>query len=303
MARHNILLLYGAVWKKPEIRINNDTGEPIFGVMYITILRGYRSIKDGKKYTRRDHPPVITTNPAILHKMQDLDVNDIVMLKGTFATKNLKKNSFCTHCKENDVMTKNTVNGTMAYVNPIHLRKICHYADQEQAVKDLNDNKEISNQAYALGTLVRDPKQFKTKYGLVITQYQIALNRKYKTRTDPPEIRTDYPWVKSYGEQAAEDRIRLRTGSIVYIDGIIQARTVERRMTCSCCGKEYKWQDKTMEFVPYEMEYMPGTFYTDDDIEKMHNQKLADILSTLFTSKEVDDDVAEEERSLEDEKY
>ena len=79
----------------------------------------------------------------------------------------------------------------------------------EEALQYLSTVREISNQDYILGTLCRDPKKISPKEGLIVTQYQIALNRKYFIRSDPPSIKTDYPWVKSYGENAISDRKKL----------------------------------------------------------------------------------------------
>ena len=292
MARHNIAFLYAQVYKKPEFKLNRETGEPEYGMMYLTVLRGYRDVKDGKLYTKQDHPMVMTKEPTILQQMVELNENDIVLVKGTIASKNIRKGSFCpdeTCLDENGNRTKNIVDGLLMYINPIYMQKICSFESKGAAIEYLNQHKEISNQVYVLGTLVRDPKKFKTKNGLIITQYQIALNRKYKTRTDPPEVRTDYPWVKSYGEQAVEDRMRLHTGSGVFIDGIIQARRVHRKTKCRCCGKEYEWIDNTMELVPYDIEYMPGTFYSDEDIETTKQEKAADVFKKLFGGDEKDD--------------
>ena len=67
------------------------------------------------------------------------------------------------------------------------------------------------------------------------------MNRKFRIQTDPPEIKTDYPWVKSYGENAKEDKNRLRVGSEVYIDGCLQARSVQRHAFCGqACDEKGK---------------------------------------------------------------
>lgn len=301
MARHNIAFLYAQVYKKPEFKLDKETGDPVYGMVYLTVLRGYRDVKDGKLYTKQDHPLLLSKEPVILRSMLQMQENDIVFVKGTVASKNIRKGSFCPNencVDENGNRTKNVTEGMLLYINPIYIQHVCHFDTKNEAITHLNEHKEISNQVYALGTLVRDPGKFKTKRGLIITQYQVALNRKYKTRTDPPEIRTDYPWVKSYGEQAVEDRMRLHTGSVVFIDGIIQARRVRRKTKCRCCGQSYEWIDNTMELVPYDIEYMPGTFYSDEDIEAAKQETVANVYKSLFGSNS--DDELEDGEVVED---
>ena len=162
------------------------------------------------------------------------------------------------------------------------------------------------------GQLCRDPKKIKPKEGLIVTQYQIAMNRKYRIATDPVESKSDYPWVKCYGQNAVNDYWRLHMGSEIYIDGCIQARSVQRHAFCgqatdvygkplfddyrnpiikkdslgnpAGCGEQYDWKDRAMEIVPYATEYLSG-FYSDEEIEEhkeaRRQQKLASAMLNL----------------------
>lgn len=299
MARHNIVFLYAQVIKKPIIHYD-DEGNFTYGMIYVNVVRGLRDAGDKVKYLKTDHPLLMTKEPQLLDIMKDWEENDIVSVKGTIASKNIKKTSYCSNeeCKdENGNPTRNSVDGSLLYVNPIFVEKIGHCETKDECMELLANHREISNQVYVVGTLCREPKKIKTKAGLVITQYQVALNRKYKIRTDDPEIKSDYPWVKSYGENAIEDKMRLHTGSVVFIDGFLQARKVKRQVCCERCGKPYGWEDKAMEIVPYEVEYMPGTFYSNEDLEEMHNEKIESIKSRLFSDlsqDELDDDMSDE---------
>lgn len=123
-------------------------------------------------------------------------------------------------------------------------------------MEELMNKREISDIALIIASVCREPKMLKTDAGLIITQYQVALNRKYRVQNDPPEIKTDYPWVKSYGANAREDKKRLRIGSVAFYDGYLQARVVHRTTKCEICQEFYNWDDKAMEIVPYETEYM-----------------------------------------------
>ena len=131
------------------------------------------------------------------------------------------------------------------------------------------------------GNLVADPTYFRTKAGTVITQYQIALDRNFRIRDDDPSIRTDWPFVKSYGEQAVEDRMRLKKGSEVYIDGVIQATSINRKTKCCNCGKIYTWKDHTLELVPYDVEYFTH-YMTDDELVEKEGKKIEDIRQGIF---------------------
>lgn len=116
---------------------------------------------------------------------------------------------------------------------------------------------------------------------MVVTQYQIALNRNYIITDDPPELRADYPWVRSYGKDASEDKKRLRKDSIVFIDGYIQTRNVNRHSNCAGCNAKYDWADKSMEIVPYDTEYIRN-YNTDEEIEKAEKERLEQIKRDIF---------------------
>lgn len=302
MARHNeIHFERAAVSAEPQIVLDSE-GNYVYGMCYVTVVRGYRPVGDGKDYPKADHPLIMTREPELLDKMKEWHVNDIVDVYGNIATAPMKKTSFCPNLdciqdpRHPEKRTKNGVDGILVYVNPLYVDKIMHLESKNACMEYLSEHREVSNKATILGQLCREPKKLKTKAGLIVTQYQVALNRTYRVRTDLPENRTDYPWVKSYGENAIEDKMRLHTGSVVLIDGTVQARKVPRKVTCSCCGQEYDWEDRAMEIVPYVTEYMPSTFYTDEDIEKMTHEKIDAVKARL--KRNSSDDEMEEGMSL-----
>ena len=95
---------------------------------------------------------------------------------------------------------------------------------------------------------------------------------------------------------AASDLKRLHIGSEVFIDGRLQARSVNQHTVCGqeydengdpiCydngmpmmrvdedgeiigCGKRYDWKDRIVEIVPYETEYI-GNYYSDEVLAEM----------------------------------
>lgn len=283
MARQNNVFLYGFVEKRPRIVVNKDTQEPVSAMGYIHVVRGVREAHDGKKYMKHDHPLIVSLEPQVIKKMAEWKENDVVYIKGTIASKRIEKKSFCPNCRdEHGNATVNSGTGLLVYVNPVFVKHIKSCPDKETAMTDVIKSREISNQVIIVGNLFKEPKYFKAKHGLVITQYQIITNRKFRIRTDDPDIKNDWPWVKSFGEQAIEDRMRLKSGSCVIIDGFLQARKVRRKTKCCNCGQIYEWEDQTMELVPYDTEYVQGTYKTDDDLEAEAGQKAEDIRNSLF---------------------
>lgn len=290
MSRHNLAFLTGAVIKAPTIHTDEE-GNYVYGMCYLNVVRGFREVGDKKKFMRSDNPIIMTRDQSILKKMETWKENDIIQLKGVIAAKNVLKSSYCPYCNE-----KNQADGSLVYINPIFVMTLEHFETFEEALEYLSRVREISNQVYLLGTLCRDPKKISPKEGLTVTQYQIALNRKYFIRSDPPEIKSDYPWVKSYGQNALDDRERLHVGSKVFIDGFIQARSVQKHVTCESCGEKYDWKDRAMEIVPYETEYLYD-YYTDEDIAKREADAAKAALQSVFG--EDTDVVNEEEMPLE----
>lgn len=235
MAKQNLAFLLGSVAK--EVRVVKDReGRNLYAMAYINVARGLREVGDHRKYMKCDNPIIMTRDENMMAEIATWHHRDIVFVKGVIASKHIKKASYCEYCN-----TKNSFPGALVYVNPIYVKKQAHFNTDEECLQYLADNREISNQIFVFGTLCRDPKKITPREGLTVTQYQIAMNRKFRIQTDPPEIKTDYPWVKSYGENAKEDRNRLRVGSVVYIDGCLQARSVQRHAFCGqACDEKGK---------------------------------------------------------------
>lgn len=295
MARQNLVFLLGCVAKAPRIVKKDD--EYLYAMVYVNVARGLRDVGDRRKYMKCDNPVIMTRDPACMKEIEKWSEHDAVYIKGMLACKKLRKASFCEYCH-----TKNSLPGTLVYVNPIFCEKVGHLETDEECLQYLASHREISNQAYIYGTLCRDPKKMVSKEtNLTITQYQVALNRKFRIRTDPPELKTDYPWVKSYGQNAIEDKKRLHVGSEVIVDGCLQARSVQRHAICGQeigddgkpmfygngepvlrqdekgnpigCGKEYTWKDRAMEIVPYDTEYVCN-YYDDEEIEENERKRM-----------------------------
>lgn len=269
MAKQNLVLLNAKVETEPVIERNEETGEYQYGMCIMDVVRGKRAVGDNKQYIKHDGPVIISKDEYMIREMEKWKVNDYIELKGLLVSKDIDKVSKCPHClDEHGDHTINVKQGTMIYVNPIESITIASGLDPQQADKMLLSKKEMSNQIYCIGTVIKEPRIFRTKFDTIVCDYQVAINRKYHIRTDDPSIRTDWIYVKSYGERAVEDKLRLRIGSELSIDGFIQTRNIKRKTVCPHCGQEYIWLDKSTEIVPYAVEYHKGTYRTDEELEK-----------------------------------
>lgn len=287
MAKQNLAMLLGAVAKNSKV-VKDAEGNPLYAMAYINVARGPRDVGDHRVYMKCDNPIIMSRDEDIVRKMETWKKGDMVMVKGVVASRHIMKSSYCTHCK-----TKNSFPGSFIYINPIYVETCAHCKSDEECLQYLAERREISNQVFVFGRLCRNPKKIIPKQDLVVTQYQIAMNRKFRIKTDPKEMTSDYPWVKSYGENAENDYWKLKVGSEIYIDGCLQARSVQRHAICGQaydgkgkpmvnedgspvimkdakgnplgCGEQYDWQDRAMEIVPYATEYLSDV-YTEEEV-------------------------------------
>lgn len=275
MAKHNNVFLYGQVLKQPRI-IKDENGNYLRGMCAINVIRGLRDFGDNITNLKYDTPVIMTGEPEKIAIMETWKVNDMVEVKGSITTKEINKSTICKHCGQ-----KNVTPGNAVFVNPIYLSVRETGLTQEQGLELLRKRVEISNCATMIGTLCRNTETFVTNHGLQITQYQLAVNRKYRVKDDSAENRTDYPWVKSYGSIAEEDAKFLQMGAMVYVDGMIQTREVDRVTVCPNCGNDYHWNDNALEIVPYAVEYLQG-YILPEEYERREDEKNQEAINSVF---------------------
>lgn len=273
MAIHNYALMYAQVVQAPRIKYNEETKEYERALCAICIIRGKRNAGDETKYLKKDKPIIFSTDPEIIKEMAEWKQNDIVEVEGTIATMRVKKPLICSHCQ-----SKNYAIGDLTFINPIFAKKRESTPNEEAAINILKENQEISNKVFLVGRLCKDPKKVTTKSGMTITQYPLAINRKYRVKNS--DDTTDYPWIKTYGENANEDMKRLHSNSLVYIDGMVQARSIVRKQKCEECGEIFQWPDKTVEIVPYAVEYL-NDYFSDADLENKKKEEIDKINERL----------------------
>lgn len=251
MARENLVILHGQVRSTPRLLLGAN-GEFKSIMVCIRVLRRPTTNSEisGAKL-QVDCPVIYTRNPDVGAKLQDLEVGDMVDIRGVITSREVKKTTYCPHCE-----AKNSNPGNMVYVTPIYVCRREVSANDSDGLRMLKERAEISNLVNVIGNLCRDPQYYVDGNGKKYAQYQLAVNRRFRIAEDMADIRTDYPWVKTFGQQAYEDSQNLRTGSSVYISGAVQTREIERTSICESCGQEYVWPDNAAEIVPYYIGYL-----------------------------------------------
>lgn len=295
MAKHNFVLLYGQVARDPTIFKNEQTGTYIRGVCPLTVIRGIRSSEVVTRQVKYDNPVVMSGNPEQIEAMAEWKVGDMVLVKGSITTKSVIKSKTCEHCQE-----KNHKNGMVVYITPIFSVITDRGKTTEEGVELLRRNSELSNLVFAIGSLCADPQVFQTANGTLLTTYEIAISRKFRVQDDTIDSKTDFPWVKSYGLIANSDAKLLHKGSLIYVDGFLQTRKIEKRHICQCCGKEFSWPDSSMEIVPYSTEYLRN-YKTPEEIAEQEQIKYEMQVKKIFAESDILYETSEDYRSDDDE--
>ena len=279
MARINDVRLYGMVVQPPTIYRDEKTQEYIKGFCTLIVIGGYRST--GTKPEKYNYPRILSRDPEQIAEMAKWKEHDVIEIKGSLTTKNMTKSKVCVSCGE-----KIKQPGTVVYIHPIFSEVRTSCTSKRQAIEVLKQNAEISNSALLMGVVCREPKAYvNAKNKSKLTTYQLAVKRKFRIKSDPPEVDTDFPWVKSYGEQGVKDIKTLRKGSVVLIDGKLQVREREVVANCPHCGAENTWKDYSMEIVPYAVEYMRN-YASAEEIAEMEKQDYDKIVADVFESEQ-----------------
>lgn len=267
MGRLNDVRIFGFVADTPTIAktLNNEYTR---GMMHLAVVRSTRySGETGGERDRIlfDWPLVLTNDPELIRQMEKLKQYDLVELKGMFLTRKIKKVTYCKVCG-----ARNSIEGNICYVRPSFLVRRSQPSEkltEKQAIQELITNREISNNISILGNLCNDVNYFKDVVSgrrIETSVFQIATDRKYYVKEDDPEVRTDFPIVRSYQKQAVRDRDYLHTGSTVLIDGFLHTREFDRKSICPSCEQEYEWKDNTIEIIPYINEFI-ANYNTDEE--------------------------------------
>ncbi len=279
MAKHNQVILNGQVSIPPRV-VCDDAGTPVRAMCGIDVMHGTRDFGNNIDNIKYDVPIIMTSDAEMIKKISAFKKGDMVEIKGTITTRDITKRTTCKFCGH-----KHEKEGNLVCITPIFAEVRESALSDEKGKRLLRDRCEVSNMVTVIAPLCRDPQLYRTEKGTSVTTYQLAIRRKFRIKKDT-DIRTDFPWVKSYGAIAENDAKSLKKGSYVFIDGRIQVRQLKRIQECENCGQTYEWTDSATEIVPYAVEYLRD-FYTKDEIAAREKEQGKIAAEEIFSEEEI----------------
>lgn len=236
MARENMVLLIGKLEKQPIVYFTED-----FGTYEIKL-----TLNVLRRNGRTEFPVVSVFGlqkeeaAAFYRKLKR---GSFLVVKGMILTTMKPLKIKCGDCgHEKEVSTLQTEIASIGL--PIVLQG--NYAAEEF--------KEVSDVVNLIGRVCNTPNNRSTLGNTSITQYQVAVDRKFHIAER--EDKTDYPWIKSFGQQADEDATRLQKGSIIYVTGAFQTRQTNKSILCDECARQLSYSETVGEIVSNDVEYL-----------------------------------------------
>lgn len=261
MATHNSVRLCGYLLENPVIANDGVQGAEKVFIKIRTMRRDAEDV-DPQEF---EDVYVFYDGTELMPKIRDLKQFDLIDIKGVFNIVAANKPSRCPEC--------GTVNfrmqGSWSFVYPMWIRKVDNVTNSYAYDAELPDAilfkhfREVSNYVTIIGTLVIDPEMIGTEQE-PICRYRIGVDRKYYIKTQP-DVKADYPWVYTRGQQAKDDYRHLSFKSLILVDGYIHTRNASVPTTCSHCESRYSYPDVVVDFIPYSVEYL-NNYKTDEDI-------------------------------------
>lgn len=261
MAKENLFFGVGQIINPLKIE-QSASGEISKISMRIETVKRDLYDATGALAPKHDYPLIVVTDKHLISviKQKNIQQYDIIEVKGIVATKNVDRRQICPHCNQ-QILRK----GVLDYVYPVYLNKRVSLNTKKDAVPYMLEAAEISNIVRVSGKVCQEVKFYVNENNSVATcNYNIALNRKLYIPTQP-EITADYPWVKSYGEQAEADHKALKLGSLVYIDGYLKTEQAIVKGECPNCGGIVEFPQYANVIRPYAVEYFEGCFIETDE--------------------------------------
>ena len=251
MARENNVVLVGKV-SAPRIRPKEVEGAELFKVSFtLTTLRA-----NGRADTPRINVYDLTAEKADKLYSQ-LVHSPFAMVRGMITTRKKPKEMICPICGE-----KTTVNVLVTEIAAFDVPAILK--DEKDALKF----KQISNSVQVMGEVCSGVSKLNDN----CTGYQICLERRYVIK-EQNGIKKDYPWVKSFDENAVRDFEHLHPHSLVFINGSFQTKETLNIIKCRTpgCAGEAKYPNSAGEIVTRNVEYLHNCF---SEPKSLHRQKL-----------------------------
>lgn len=267
MAAHNQTISVGYLLNDPLI-----TNEGVEGEEKILFqLRTTHRNPEGYIKKQFEDVIVLCDDIKLMPQMKKLKKNDLIEIKGVFTVLRSNKASNCPCCGHKNIKE----NGTATFIYPISIIKLNALSTAYEWDTSLPEQilakhyEEWSNNILIVGKIVTEPEMGGTdKHPWC--RYMLEVDRKYFIGTQS-DIRTDYPWVYTYGQKSSDDYLYLRKGSIVLVNGFISNTAVQATMKCEKCNSEYEYPDVRTSFITYSVEYL-SNFYSPDDIKAMQEK-------------------------------
>ena len=235
MSRENTCTLVGRISAK-AITFIEDFGTYKIG-FNLSVLR-----KNG----RVDYPRVVIygLNEKRARKLWDnLKENYFAIVRGMISTRMITRSFICPMCgKERTI--NSLVTEIVAFSPPVILKEN-YNADEFY---------EIANSISLLGWVCSAEVQHPNDN---VTMYQIAVERRFTVK-EQGETNKDFPWIKSFAENAVSDAKFLTHGSQIYIRGSVQTREFQRAISCEdpvCDGKSI-YTETVAEVISTNNEYL-----------------------------------------------
>ena len=178
MARENSITLVGEVSKVPVVFFNEEHQNYRMAFVMKTVRRNGRI----------DYPHVNVyglTEQEAKDYFKALQIGRFLMVRGMVTTKMVPKKFRCDNC---GVITEceSLITEVISYGRPV-----CLEGKYEALALA-----EFANNLSVIGAVCTDVIGRESGSGVSLTQYQIAINRKYRVKEHDGVIKSDYPWIK-----------------------------------------------------------------------------------------------------------
>lgn len=249
MARENSFIFFGKLKAPPIVLFNEEAGTYRVSFMLETVRRNGRI----------DHPVIS------LYSLDEASAKDyikrlkpgaFVQIRGMVTTRMVDKPVRCESCG-NVKNVATLVCEIISYGRPFII----------EASIDPIDIAEFSNVGNLIGSVCTGIQRRDGVSGAAAAQFQLAVNRRYRVNELEKGMRTDYPWIKVFGQTAEECLKRIKKSSQVYIVGSYQTRDIMRHVKCDKCGGQLVYEERVCEIVPNGVEFLNNCLFDPKEDE------------------------------------
>ncbi len=247
MARENSFSFFGQLEGSPVVLFNEEA-------------KTYRvtfTLKTVRRNGRADYPKIsiYSLDKDTAKKYVDkLKPGVFVQLRGILTTKMIQKPVKCEACGEVSMIDTLQCEA-VSYGNPIVFQEQFSSADIA----------EFANVGCIIGAVCTDISRKDKANGVAAAQFQLAVNRRYRISELEKGTRTDYLWIKVFGDTATECLKRIKKSSQVYITGAFQTRDIERHVKCSKCDGQLIYPERVSEVVPNGVEFLNNCLFDKNE--------------------------------------